>query len=309
MSELSATNKTARPTAQRRIVLADVAGYCFGVRRAVDIALETRAQRTGNVTTLGPIIHNQQVIDRMELGRIGVAAALEQVPDGTVILSAHGVSPAVLVESRRRGLDVVDVTCPFVTKVHRAACRLHEDGFQVVMLGDPGHSEVKGVVGAVEAVGGSVTVLARPEDAPAVPLKKKVGVISQTTQRARDFGALVGEICRRVPDVRAINTICGATDELQEAAIRLAAEVDVALVIGGTKSANTKRLRELCEESGIPAYQIETAEEIDEIWLDGKSTIGITAGASTPDWIIEEVARHLNAGELPADWKVRHPDE
>src|SRR5436853_4152582 len=138
----------------RRVVIAKAAGYCFGVRRAVDIALETRASKAGPVTTLGPIIHNQQVIDRMREQGIETAALLESAPPGTIILSAHGVAPAVLSDARDRGFNVVDVTCPFVTKVHRAACRLYTDGYQVVMLGDPGHSEVKGVLGAVEAAGG-----------------------------------------------------------------------------------------------------------------------------------------------------------
>lgn len=294
---------------RRKIVLAEVAGYCFGVRRAVEMAQAARQEKDGRVSTLGPIIHNDQVIEQMRQTGIGMECSLESINEGTVILSAHGVSPLVLHEAREKGLGIVDVTCPFVTKVHRAAKKLYEDGYFVLLLGDAGHSEVKGVEGAVEAIGGCVAVVAGAEALQGMALPKKVGVISQTTQRLRDFKALVTEVCGRAQEVRAINTICGATDELQEAAWKMAGKADVAIVIGGTKSANTRRLRELCEEAGIPAYQVETAEQLRDEWLEGKERIGITAGASTPDWLIEKVARRVNGGELPEEWGIRHPDE
>ena len=297
-----------RQTARRTVVLAEAAGFCFGVRRALDMAEAERQNRFGKLTALGPIVHNEQVVRRLETAGIGTADKLAQIPQGTVILSAHGVSPSVPVEARARGLLVVDVTCPFVTKVHRAARRLFEEGCQVILLGDSGHSEVRGTIGAVEALGGAITVVSGPEEARSVPLGKRVGVVSQTTQRAAAFAATVAEICLRAPEVRAINTICGATDSLQEAAIRMARHVEVAIVIGGRNSANTRRLRELCEEQGIPAYQVQAAEEVREAWLEGRSVIGITAGASTPDWIIEEVARRVSGGELPDNWAITHPD-
>jgi small subunit ribosomal protein S1 len=293
---------------KRKIVLAEIAGYCFGVRRAVEMAEQARAERSGRLTSLGPIIHNEQIISQMRESGIETEDSLDRIKDGTVILSAHGVSPFVLHSARRKRLDIVDVTCPFVTRVHRAAKKLYEEGYLVLLLGDAGHSEVKGVIGAVEAIGGSVTVVSSPDAANSLPLPKKVGVISQTTQRLRDYRALVSDVCGRATEVRAINTICGATDELQNAAWKMAREVDVAIVIGGTKSANTRRLRELCEEAGIPAYQVQSAADIQEEWLAGKQTIGITAGASTPDCQIEEVARGLNGGELPEDWGIKHPD-
>ena len=294
---------------QRRIILAEVAGFCFGVRRAIDMAAAARRERLGKLTTLGPIVHNEQVIARMQAQGIESASELSAISEGAVILSAHGVAPPVLKQATQQGLSVVDVTCPFVTRVHRSAIRLFEQGYQVLLVGDRGHTEVKGVVGAVEALGGQVTVVSDPAEVADLTLGKKVGVVSQTTQYTSNFAAIVGEVCKFATDVRAISTVCGATDELQEAAVRLAKQVDVALVIGGKKSANTRRLRQLCEEQGIPAYHIETAEEIQESWLDGKEAIGLTAGASTPDWIIEEVARALNGGVLPEDWRLRHPDE
>lgn len=301
-----------RPAAtrtRRKIVLAQVAGFCFGVRRAVDMTLEARRERYGRLTTLGALVHNEQVTSRLETKGIDTAASLEQITDGTVVLSAHGVAPSVLTQAQAQGLNIVDVTCPFVTKVHRSAKMLHEQGYQLVLIGDAGHTEVKGTIGAVEAIGGTVLLVAGPEEIKNLPLGKKVGVVSQTTQRAATFAAVVAEVCKVAQDVRAINTICNATDELQEAAVRLARQVDVVLVIGGRKSANTRRLRELCAEQGVPAYHIETQAEIEPDWLEGKERIGLTAGASTPDWIIEEVARFLNDGELPDDWRLHHPDE
>ncbi len=293
----------------RRIVLARVAGFCFGVRRAVEMTQAARRERIGRLTTLGPIIHNEQVIARLQTEGVETAPTLEAIPEGTVVLSAHGVAPTVLQQARAQGLDIVDVTCPFVTKVHRMAKQLYEQGYQVLLVGDPGHTEVKGVMGAVEAIGGCVTRVSTPEDVRGLKLSKKVGIVSQTTQRAEDLAAIVAAVSRVAAEVRVYNTICGATDELQEAASQMAREVEVALVIGGKKSANTRRLRQLCEEEGVPAYHIETADEIEPAWLEGKTVIGLTAGASTPDWIIEEVARALNAGELPADWRLHHPDE
>lgn len=297
------------PRNPRKIILAEITGFCFGVRRAVQLAQTARRERTGRLTTLGPLIHNEQVIARMQAEGIETAPTLERIPEGTVVLSAHGVAPGVLTQARAQGLEIVDVTCPFVTKVHREAKRLHEQGYQVLLVGDAGHTEVKGVVGAVEAIGGSVTVVSSPEAVAPLRLGKKVGIVSQTTQRAVDFASVVAEVCKTTPDVRAINTICGATDELQAAAVQLARQVEVVLVIGGKKSANTRRLRQICEEEGAPAYHIETAEEIDPTWLEGKTIIGLTAGASTPDWIIEAVARAINDGELPDDWNLHHPDE
>lgn len=296
----------------RRIVVAEVAGFCFGVKRAVDMATQARQERGGKMTVLGPIVHNEQVIARLKAQGIDTLPVLDSIREGTVVLSAHGVAPDVVAQAKTQGLSILDVTCPFVTKVHRAAKQLYDQGYQVLLVGDQGHTEVKGIVGSVEELGGEVTVVSSVEDVRALfleaRLSKKVGIVSQTTQRSADFGAIVGEVAKTATDIRAVNTICYATDELQEAAVRLARQVDVALVIGGRKSANTRRLRQLCEEQGIPAYHIETPEEINPDWLEGKDTIGLTAGASTPDWIIEDVARSLNGGQLPADWQLRHPE-
>ncbi len=297
------------PRVQKRsIKLARVAGFCFGVRRAVEMAQQARRERSGSITTLGQIVHNSQVIERLREQGIETAEALSQIHGGTVIMSAHGVAPQVLQSAKEQGLDIVDVTCPFVSKVNRTAKQLIEQGYPILLVGDPGHTEVRGVIGTIESMGGSVQLVSRPEEVSALTLGKKAGIISQTTQLAETFAQIVAEVCRRVPDVRACNTICGATDELQEAAVALARQVDIVIVIGGRRSANTRRLRQLCEAEGVPAYHIETADDIDSRWLFGKRSVGLTAGASTPDWVIEEVARTLNDGDLPDDWNLNNPE-
>ena len=311
--KLQAERRTEEPAGRERttrtVVLAAVTGFCFGVRRAIDMANQEREAVPGRVTTLGPLVHNSQVSERLRGQGIDGADTLDQVPGGTVVLSAHGSSPIVLRQAKERGLRVVDATCPFVTKLHRAAAMLVSQGYTLVIVGDAGHSEMKGVLGAVAEAGGTAHLVSSPAEAARLRLGKKVGIVSQTTQRADTFGAVVAAVCIRTPDVRAFNTVCSATEELQDAAVALAGKVDVVLVIGGRNSANTRRLRELCEEAGTPAHHIETAADVDAAWLENASRIGITAGASTPDWLVEEVARAVNEGSLPDDWKVRHPDE
>lgn len=290
----------------RKIVLAKTAGFCFGVQRAVDIVLEARARTSGRLTSLGPIVHNNQVAGKLRAEGVEAAADLGSIQEGAVILSAHGVAPATEEQARQQGLDVVDVTCPFVTRVHRTAQTLVQQGYQLLLLGETDHSEVKGIVGAVH---GRVTVVRGPEDIKRLRLSRKVGIVTQTTQKAELFAAVVAEVSKTVFDVRAFNTICNATDELQDAAVELARQVDAVIVVGGRQSANTARLRQICEEEGVPAYHVETAQEIRDEWLEGKETIGVTAGASTPDWLIEDVVRRLNDGKLPKDFKIQHPDE
>lgn len=304
---MTTTTLTAAP--KRTVILAEVAGFCFGVRRAVELTEKARLERNGKITTLGSLVHNEQVIAKLAEQGVGRAEKLIQINSGTVVLSAHGVAPATLREAKQQGLNVLDVTCPFVTKVHRAAKLLHEQGYQVILVGDEGHTEVRGVMGALEEIGGKAYLVSKPEQIAQMSLDKKVGVVSQTTQMNDTLGAIVAEICKRASEVRVMNTICNATEELQEAAVRLSKQVEVVLVIGGSKSANSNRLRSLCEAQGVPAYRIETEAEIQEGWLEGKTRIGITAGASTPDWMIENVAKAVNGGFLPENWRLHHPDE
>jgi len=293
----------------RRIVVARVAGFCFGVQRAVDKVMEERRKRWGRLTSLGPIVHNGQVVEKLAATGVETAADLGEVRDGAVILSAHGVDPETRARAAAQGLGVIDVTCPFVTRVHKTAVMLVQQGYQLLVVGDKRHTEVRGIVGAVRAAGGDCTVVRDAAELTGVTLGRRVGIVTQTTQLAADFALLVAEVSKRAFDVRAFNTICNATEELQDAARDLARQVDVVLVIGGRDSANTAHLRAICESEGVPSYHVETAEEIEESWLEGREVIGITGGASTPDWLIESVARRVNGGALPDGFAVNHPDE
>ncbi|MEI6512794.1 MAG: 4-hydroxy-3-methylbut-2-enyl diphosphate reductase [bacterium] len=281
-----------------KVALANAYGFCFGVRRAVQIVEQARQERFGKLTTLGPIIHNPQVVNKHQQMGIELAANLEDISDGTVVMSAHGVPPSTIQRAKELGLDIIDVTCPFVVKVHRAAKIMAQEGYTIVIVGDKGHSEVKGVLGTVESVGGKVFVVSTPEEVADLPIGRKVGVVCQTTQKASNFAAVLGEIALRSYETRSYNTICGATDELQSAALALSNESDVILVIGGKNSANTRRLRDICESHGVPTYHIETRDEIQPEWLEGKSVVGVTAGASTPDSVINDVLDWLSCGEV-----------
>lgn len=293
---------------KRRVVLAEVAGFCYGVRRAIALTEATRRERAGVVTTLGPLVHNLQVTEVLRAQGIETATEPEQVSEGVLVLSAHGTPPAVRSRAEAQRLEVLDGTCPFVTRVHRMARQLFEQGYQVLIVGDRDHTEVRGILGALEPLGGTAQVVGSVEDLQSLALGRRVGIVSQTTQQSAVYAQIVAHVCRRTADVRAVNTICNATDELQDAALRLARCVDVVIVVGGRQSANTRRLRQLCEDAGTPAYQVETPDDIQEAWLEGAEAVGLTAGASTPDEMLEAVARCLNNGDLPQDWRLRHPD-
>jgi small subunit ribosomal protein S1 len=268
-----------------QVVIAEHAGFCFGVRRAIELV--TRAVESGGpLTTLGPLIHNPQEVERLAASGVHVASKVEDAIDGRVVMPSHGVPQETVNEAVDSGHEIIDATCPYVAKVHRTARELANAGFTIVVVGDPGHSEVRGIL---SAGGPEAIAISSPEAAEERDWQGKIGIVSQTTQTSDRFDAVVKVIRRTADDVRAVNTICVATRQRQEAIQDVAPEVDVVLVIGGHNSANTNRLRELCEAKGVPTYHIETASEIQDAWLVGKKTAGVTAGASTPDWLIEEV--------------------
>lgn len=273
----------------RRIILATHMGFCFGVRRAVDMVERARQTLSGPVTTLGPIIHSQQVVEHHKSIGIGLCHELAVVQEGTVVLSAHGVSPVVEQQAVTQGLHVINATCPYVAKLHKAAVQQVKLGYSIVLLGDAGHSEVKGTVGAIEHAGGMVNVLSDSDEASNLPFTKHIALLSQTTQKLSTLAQVAAALVPNCQELHVINTICHATDELQSSARIMAQQVEVAIVIGGKNSANTKRLRDICEAEGVPAYHIETSSELSPDWFYDKTRIGITAGASTPDWLIHDV--------------------
>ncbi len=265
------------------------AGFCFGVTRAVELAKESA--RKQKVYTLGPLIHNPQAVKELEKEGVKKITRLEEAPPGaTVIIPAHGVGPEVLALIKEKGFNVVDATCPFVHKAQDRAGELSARGDQVIIVGDREHPEVKGIMGCTQE---RAVVVEGPDEAESLPWMPKVAVLAQTTQPLANFQAVVDVLRKKAGQLEVYNTICRATSLRQEAALKLAREVEAMVVVGGANSANTLRLAELSRGTGTPTYQVETAGELDPAWFTGVKVAGLTAGASTPHWIVEEVLRQM----------------
>ena len=279
------------------VKIARTAGFCWGVRRTVDKVMEIADVAGGPVVTLGPVIHNPQAVERMREKGVGTVAAVAEIEGGTrVVVRTHGAVKSEMEAAKGRGLDVVDGTCPYVKYPQAVAQKLSREGYHVVVIGDEKHAEVKGVVSYAE---GPCTVVKPGAELPAIAAKK-VAVIAQTTCIGHDFARAVGELSLRHKEVRVVNTICDDTEERQEDARQLAREVDAVVVVGGKNSANTRHLAEICKELQPRTWHVETSDEVEAAWFDGCRVVGISAGASTPDWVIEEVAERLRALRSPA---------
>lgn len=276
------------------VILAEHAGYCFGVKRAVKIADDAAEEKNGSVKTLGPLIHNPQVVNRLAEKGVDRVESLDEVDSGVVIFRSHGVSsPKVMDEALNKGLTVLGATCPFVTNAQRDAKQLVDEGYQVVMVGDRHHPETKSVLGHA---GEEILVTESFEEIKTFLnryTKKRLGIISQTTQTYGKFSEIVVQCLEICEEVKIFNTICYATEDRQTEAKSLAEKVDTMVVVGGKNSANTTHLADICRGYGIPVFHIETEEEIESNWFTDVERVGVTAGASTPDWIINTIIDSL----------------
>jgi 4-hydroxy-3-methylbut-2-enyl diphosphate reductase len=274
------------------VKIARTAGFCWGVRRTVDKVMEVADHRRGPVVTLGPIIHNPQAVARFREKGVGTVNAIADTSDGTtVVVRTHGAERDELERAEQRGLEVVDGTCPYVKYPQAMAQRLSSEGYHVVIVGDANHAEIRGVVSYAE---GPCTVVKPGGPIPEIKAKK-VAVIAQTTCIGAEFERVVGALALRHKEVRAVNTICNDTEERQADARSLAAEVDAVVVVGGKNSANTRHLAEICRAIQPRTWHVETEAELRPEWFDGCRTVGLSAGASTPDWVVEGVAAWLRA--------------
>lgn len=276
-----------------QITIARTAGFCWGVRRTVNKVLETTAGATSPVATLGPVIHNPQTIQKFERQGVRVFDKVEDVPDGTtLIIRTHGAVVAEQNFAKDRGLFVIDGTCPYVKFPQVMAQRLSRDGYHLLIVGDENHAEMKGVASYAE---GPYTFVAAGAEIPDLPGVKKVAVISQTTNDNQYFKKVVAEASVRFREVRAINTICYDTGERQTEVRELCQKVQVLIVVGGKMSANTRHLAEIASEILPPenVHHVEGADNLDPAWFDGFTEVGISAGASTPDDVIDEVAKKI----------------
>jgi 4-hydroxy-3-methylbut-2-enyl diphosphate reductase len=270
-------------------------GFCFGVRRAIELVEKTARER-GSLQTLGPLVHNRQVVERLASCGVAVADGVEDVSGRIVAIASHGVGPDVMDRLKARGIEVVDATCPFVGRAQTVARNLASSGFEVLVFGDAGHPEVRAVLGwAGDKASASLEI------PTLVDLPRRVGILCQTTQSQPAFAEYVARVVLalspRLLELQVHNTICDATRQNQDAALELARRVDSMLVVGGRDSANTRRLAEICAAAGVATHRIESAADIQLGWLQNARRVGITAGASTPDEVIEEVELALKRAE------------
>ncbi len=269
------------------IVLVEGAGFCFGVKRAIEIAFDVAKKHKEGIFTLGPIIHNPQVVEKLkELGVCPIESVTEEKNIKTLIIRAHGIPKDKLEELKKKGYEIIDATCPFVKKAQSLAEKLCLEGYQVVIIGDSEHPEVKGIF----SYAGEKAVVVTSDKIP--NLNKKIGIIQQTTQPLSKVKEILNGIINSLnefEEIRIFNTLCNFTAKRLESTEKVARNVDLMIVIGGKNSANTTQLANLCKKIGVKTYHIEDVKEIDKSWFKDVKKIGITAGASTPQWIIDEI--------------------
>lgn len=273
------------------IYVAQHAGFCFGVERAVKI-VRSAVDEHKHLYTLGPIIHNPQLVNELKSKGVDVANSTEEIKEGSVVvLRSHGVEKSEREILERKNIHLVDATCPYVNKAHSEAVKLSQEGYFVVIFGEKEHPEVKGIASYID---GDFTIISSPEEAKQIPRKEKIGIVAQTTQEKAVFDEIVDVLVTKCRDLKISNTICNATTLRQNAARKVAEMVDVMFVVGGKNSANTRRLYKICKEICEKTFHIETKEEIDKSVLIGVNKVGVTAGASTPKNIIDDVIEYLN---------------
>ena len=272
-----------------KIFLAKNAGYCFGVRDAVQLAYDT-AQDDGDVYMLGHIVHNENVVEKLDKAGAKVVETLDQVPNGKPILfRAHGTHVNTWKKAKEKNMNIIDATCPLVEEIHDEIKILEKEGRKIIIIGDHGHDEVIGIASQVK----NAVIVANPDEANALRKTKKAGVVSQSTQTIENVQEIINILMSKVFDLRFVNTICFPTKRNQEQIKELAEACDLMIVIGSFTSANSKRLTQLAKERNKLSFQVTCANDVDESWLDNVETVGISAGASTPDNIINEVINKI----------------
>ena len=274
-----------------KIELASSYGFCFGVKRAIRIAEEHKGSKT-----YGPLIHNKDEINRLKEGfNIGLAESLDDIDaDDSVVIRTHGIPKHELAVLNTQNNKVIDATCPYVTTPQQIVEKMSEEGYSIVIFGDKNHPEIKGVVSYAVNPNDAFIVL-EADELEDLPLSSKVALVSQTTRKPEDFLKIVNALILTRKEVRVFNTICNATFENQDAAAELAKRADVMIVIGGKHSSNTKQLHSICKRDCKDSYLIENEQELDPSWFEGKELCGISAGASTPDWVVQNVINKIES--------------
>jgi 4-hydroxy-3-methylbut-2-enyl diphosphate reductase len=280
-----------------QVKLAQSRGFCFGVEDAVEMAERAlRENATDKIVALGPVIHNAQVVERLEQAGLNQAGDLETIPQGSrLLIRSHGATPQTYERAAERNLDIVDATCPLVKRAQNVARQLHDEGYQVVMIGDKNHAEVRGVIGYAPDV---IVVDEQTDLDEALAHRSRLGIVAQTTLAPQHVGRLVARICERnFKEVKIVNTLCTEVVRRQEAAVALCHEVDVMFVLGGLHSANTIELARICREQGMDTYHLETWNGFSPEMVAGRKVAGVTAGTSTPESAIREFVEKLQGLE------------
>ncbi len=287
----------------KRIIIASSAGFCFGVKRAISIANETAGKAADEergagrlpINSLGPLIHNPQAVEELEKKGVHVVESVDEIACGKVIVRSHGITRSDGEALAAKGVKIIDATCPFVKKAQEHARSLSREGYAVIVVGDANHPEVKSIISYIEAGTPTITSLADLRESSGI---RKAGIVAQTTQSFENMMEFVSVALKIIPEVRVYNTICHATVLRQKESVAVARKADAMIVLGGYNSANTRRLAEICSEFNPRTSHIETAAELSPEMLSGVSCAGVTAGASTPEWIIEELV-----GRIRTIWK------
>jgi len=296
-----------------RILLANPRGFCAGVDRAIEIVERALQLFGAPIYVRHEVVHNRNVVERLrEIGAVFVQE-LDEVPDGgTVVFSAHGVPTAVEREAARRGLQVFDATCPLVSKVHMEVTRYAREACEVILIGHAGHPEVEGTIGRFDTgFGGSITLIQDIEDISRLQVRdpQRLAFVTQTTLSVDDTATIVEALRARFPSVQAPRRedICYATQNRQDAVKKLLAQCNLLIVVGSHTSSNSNRLRELADKAGIPGYLVDDADDLNREWFEDKATVGVTAGASAPEVLVQRVIERLRSwgGELPAEVEGR----
>jgi 4-hydroxy-3-methylbut-2-enyl diphosphate reductase len=271
------------------VLVAEKCGFCLGVNNAIKLAKKTLAEQD-NVYSLGPIIHNQDVVQELAQSGLKTVDLVDAIDSGTILIRSHGATIQQLQQINKKGLQIVDATCVLVKRLQKISQQLNEDGYKVVIIGDKDHPEVQGIIGFAE----NVLVIGSKPDLHKLPVHGKLGVICQTTQSPDYFAEILGEIVKRgFSELKVINTLCREAIKRQDSAVELCRKVDIMFVLGGLHSANTRKLAELCKKHNKQTFHLQNWKELDKIVLYGKNTAGVTAGASTPDRIIREFVEKL----------------
>jgi 4-hydroxy-3-methylbut-2-enyl diphosphate reductase len=275
------------------ILVADKAGFCLGVERALNTVLYEIAEGKNTIYTYGPLIHNPQVVKYLKSLGVKVAKTIDEIPDYShVVVRSHGIGPSTYKEMEAKHFNIIDATCMFVKKAQRIVREMYDEGYTILILGLKDHPEVVALRDFVNDEALTASSLDELPDFSSNP-PDKLAVIAQTTLNTEFFDLAVERLKKQVPNLAVRNTICDATMKRQIAAREIAGKVDAMIVIGGLRSSNTRKLTDICRDRGVDTYHIETPDELKKGWLLGRRRIGVTAGASTPDWLIEEVIKAL----------------